>query len=193
MTQDPPSNLFRGHLRATPKQAELIAVTRAEPNLAHLPVGYEGAKARFVVALAVVGTVMGAARSAGISPRTAQLWCAKDPKYKLRCQEAKELALMRLEEAAFDVALGTQKIAPNPQMLQFLLKTRLPEVYGDRREVVHSGQVTGVVQPAMLEAAGSATQLNEVMAALRAAGVGDTDIIEGIFVDEDEPAKEDIE
>lgn len=183
------NQLIRGKLQLTDKQQEIIEFTRREPSLAHLPVGYEGARARFVLALAVCGTVMGAARAAGTSTASAYQWMIKDPVYKARCEEAREIALMRVEEAAFDMALGTEKYAPNPAMIQFLLRTRMPQVYGDRREVVHSGQITGKVSPEMLETTGGTNQLQEVLKVLRAAGALDSDIVEGEFVEEASPSE----
>lgn len=70
-----------------------------------------------------------ACEAAGISRSTYYLWRENDPVFKKRADAAKPEAIENLEQVAFELA--HEKDGPT---IRFLLKSWLPERYGDKVE-----------------------------------------------------------
>ncbi len=113
------------------------------------------AKEKVIEAISTGLRVSSAAKAAGISRTTIYNWKDSDPDFKKRYDEAFEASTERLEEAAYDLALrgserpivaGGEVIdhfkVPEPRMLEFMLKSRKPNTYGDRKHVTLDGQLS---------------------------------------------------
>jgi hypothetical protein len=91
-------------------------------------------KERFLAALPKVGTVMAAARAAGVGRSTVYGWRDEDPDFAAAMDEADEAATQELERVA--IARAKRKSDP---LMALLLKAKRPEVYRERSEVKHTG------------------------------------------------------
>jgi len=121
-------------------------------------------KAAFLAAYEVCGTIRGAIRAAQISPTSHYTWLKEDPEYAALFEEAKEAAIAMLEESARERAIrgvvrkkftksGEPIIDPetgqqytereySDALTIFLLKAARPEVYRERYDHNHSGEIT---------------------------------------------------
>lgn len=166
----------------TPEQQEIENFLNRAPELRPLVKGFGGSRARFLLSLATLGTVSGAARAARTSAASQYAHRKVNPVFAERWQEALDHAIGLVEEKAFDLALGINGQQPDKTLIQFILRTRRPEVYGDRRQVVHSGN-PGAVSEGVMEKVGSIQQTLEVLKVLQnAKALPAGDFIEGEFI-----------
>lgn len=112
-------------------------------------------KRSFIAAFSETGNVSLAAKAAGIGRRTHYDWMTDDPKYAASFRDARETAGDLLEAEARrraaegveePVYQGGKRVGTirrySDTLLIFLLKGARPEVYRERYEVQHAGEIT---------------------------------------------------
>ena len=87
------------------------------------------AQDRFLVAYAELGTMVAAADATDITTRCAQLWAQREPSFKDRLNDAKEVHTQSLERLMFRRLSSPEKNTGSDVLLMFALKSRRPEVY----------------------------------------------------------------
>lgn len=100
-------------------------------------------KARFIAALGATLTSLPACAAVGVSYATVTRWMRDDAEFKAAVEQAREMALDRLEESLYERACHKDTVAAI-----FLLKGRRSQVYNDRRHTVLTGPGGGPVQVA---------------------------------------------
>lgn len=172
-----------------PKTDTLVRIAelqQREPALYGLIGGFDGWRARFLVALAMRGNIAYACRVAGVGRQAATENKLRNPQFEQAWNLALQTAVDKVEEAAWDLALGSDTYAPDKTMIQFMLKHHKADTYGDKRTVEHTGPGGGAIPVATQEQLGSQKQLAEVLAVLIQAKAVEAppDFIEGEFVDD---------
>jgi hypothetical protein len=113
---------------------------------------------RFCEALADHGVVRYAAEDAGIDHTTAYKWRKRNAEFAEAWDAALEMSTQKLERVAFEraaegwdepvfyngIECGAKRRFSDTLAI-FLLKARRPEVYRERHEITHSGEVTNTV------------------------------------------------
>lgn len=153
----------------TATKKALQALAKERPDIAHLTTGIDGWKARFLVALAESGTVGRAAKLAGTTSAAVRYNRQRDRTFDLRCNEAIQIALEKMESIYWSAALGELDGKPNLPAIQFWLKTHKPEIYGEKSAKLRLTAPTnnGTL---MMEQTGSVEQLKKVLETLAHAG-----------------------
>jgi hypothetical protein len=91
---------------------------------------------RFLAELRESPDVSAAARAAGVDRSYVYALRKSDSGFRAAWDDAIESGVDAIEGVAHAMAK-----AKDPKMVQFYLKCRRPEIYGDRKEVTHQGQV----------------------------------------------------
>ena len=94
----------------------------------------DAARGRFLRALSNGATVKEASTEAGVSRNTAYTRRRLDEDFAAAWAEAVEVGTERLEAAAYRRAIDGSDV-----LMIFLLKSRRPEIYRERREILHTG------------------------------------------------------
>ena len=89
------------------------------------------ARCKFLATLAECCNVSEAARSAGVTRKTAYDWRNSDPDFAAAWEEAIEEAADKLEQVAWDRAT----VDKSDRMLEILLKAHRPQKFVERREL----------------------------------------------------------
>jgi hypothetical protein len=98
-------------------------------------------KGKFLKAFAEEGRVGIACEIAGITRATAYRHRQQDEDFALAWSEVERQFLENLERTAYVRALEG-----SDRLIEFLLKSRLPDVYGDKQRIQHSGQIDSAVK-----------------------------------------------
>lgn len=83
---------------------------------------------KFIAALDEGGQLAAAARSVGVDPKTVWNYRQKDPEFARQVRESLECAIERVEDTLYRMAMSGEDTTATI----FFLKTRKPQVYGDR-------------------------------------------------------------
>tara|TARA_R100000322_G_scaffold139084_3_gene94878 strand:+ start:1873 stop:2265 length:393 start_codon:yes stop_codon:yes gene_type:complete len=96
-------------------------------------------KDAYIEAFKTLPVVRIASQTAGVSRETVRRSMNLDPDFAKRVQDAREEGIERLEITAWQFA--TKK--NGERMLQFLLKSLKPDVYGDKQQIGLDHQLSG--------------------------------------------------
>ena len=96
-------------------------------------------KEQYIKAFKDLPVVRIACQLAGVSRQAVRLAMQKDVEFAKQVQEAREEGIERLEITAWQYA--TKK--NGDRMLQFMLKSLKPEVYGDKQQIGLDHQLSG--------------------------------------------------
>jgi len=103
---------------------------------------------KFFDTLAETGIVTHSAKAAGVTRFRVYQLKRTSKEFAERWEQAERLGLAKLEDAAIERALAT-----SDRLLEFLLKARLRERYGEVHTVEHSGTITYTIDEEAIEAA----------------------------------------
>ena len=139
-------------------EAKTVALARKQSWLAYLQDSNDSEaisvlQLRLLVEIAQDGLVSYACKRAGVPVRTHYGWLQKSAAYKEAYNEAIKIANEYLEQTAINLATGvyrrplvsqgklvTTEAIYDGKMLQFLLKARNPEKFGNKLDVTSGGQ-----------------------------------------------------
>jgi len=127
---------------AAESASERLTAARARAQRAGWPNGRPGVpptseeqKDRFIAALEEGGAVVtDACQAGGFSSATAYEIRKRDPDFARRWAEALERGIEKLEKVVTQRAIDGSDV-----LAMFLLKARRPDVYRERREILHTG------------------------------------------------------